>query len=70
MTYEVNPYRTATLRHGRTGPGLRQLIAAFGRMFASRRQYRHLEELPDYLLDDIGLTRWDIAQARRDESLF
>ncbi|NDW00172.1 DUF1127 domain-containing protein [Salipiger sp. PrR002] len=40
---------------------LRALRHARGR----RRQYQYLEELPDYLLDDIGLTRGDIARARR-----
>lgn len=31
-----------------------------------RQQYDRLEELPDYLLEDIGLTRNDIARARRE----
>jgi uncharacterized protein YjiS (DUF1127 family) len=31
----------------------------------SRRDYRYLQELPDYMLDDIGLTRGDIRSAAR-----
>jgi uncharacterized protein YjiS (DUF1127 family) len=31
----------------------------------NRRDYRHLQELPDYMLDDIGLTRGDIRSAAR-----
>ncbi len=31
----------------------------------NRRDYRYLQELPDYMLDDIGLTRGDIRSAAR-----
>ena len=31
----------------------------------NRRDYRHLLELPDYMLDDIGLTRADIRSVAR-----
>ncbi|WP_417408934.1 DUF1127 domain-containing protein [Hoeflea sp.] len=31
----------------------------------NRRDYRHLQELPDYMLDDIGLTRADVRSAAR-----
>ena len=31
----------------------------------SRRDYRHLQELPDYMLYDIGLTRGDVRSAAR-----
>ncbi len=31
----------------------------------NRRDYRHLQELPDYMLDDIGLTRGDVQRAAR-----
>ena len=31
----------------------------------NRRDYRHLQELPDYILDDIGLTRGDVRSAAR-----
>jgi uncharacterized protein YjiS (DUF1127 family) len=30
-----------------------------------RRDYRYLQELPDYMLDDIGLTRGDVPSAAR-----
>ncbi|MFN0262893.1 DUF1127 domain-containing protein [Tepidamorphus sp. 3E244] len=31
----------------------------------ARRDYQHLSELPDYLLEDVGLSRADVAEARR-----
>ncbi len=31
----------------------------------NRRDYRYLKELPDYMLDDIGLTRGDVRSAAR-----
>lgn len=34
------------------------------RFDAAARQFRHLEELPDYLLKDIGLTRADLKRTR------
>lgn len=30
-----------------------------------RRDLRHLEELPDYLLEDVGLTREDLRKVAR-----
>ena len=33
--------------------------------FRRQRDYRRLLELPDYLLDDVGLTRAEISAARR-----
>ncbi|WP_191090227.1 DUF1127 domain-containing protein [Histidinibacterium aquaticum] len=35
------------------------------RWFRLWRDYRHLDELPDYLLKDIGLTRADLYEDRR-----
>ena len=34
-----------------------------------RREYQRLEELPDFLLDDIGITRGEIKAATRRNTL-
>jgi len=52
-------------RNGKAGLPLRQFIRAFCNHFRDQRQYRDLEHLPDYLLDDVGLTRADINRHRR-----
>jgi uncharacterized protein YjiS (DUF1127 family) len=31
----------------------------------NRRDYRYLQDLPDYMLDDIGLTRGDVRRTAR-----
>jgi len=41
------------------------LLARIRRALKLRRDYRHLENLPDYLLDDIGITRADLRAAHR-----
>ncbi len=41
---------------------LRLIAKVIVTRFRNQRQYRHLQELPDYLLEDIGVTR---AQAGR-----
>lgn len=42
----------------------RGVIAARIRRQKTLRQLRHAEELPDYLLEDIGLTRSDLRRGR------
>lgn len=39
---------------------MRPLIATLFHNFAARRQYVRLQQLDDYLLTDIGLTRSDL----------
>ncbi|WP_269583372.1 DUF1127 domain-containing protein [Roseibium sp. Sym1] len=39
---------------------LRRAWQIFARMLRRRRDRAHLAELPDYLLEDIGLTRADV----------
>ncbi len=46
-----------------SGPGW-SFTDSLIRFYAAARQFRHLEELPDYLLKDIGLTRADLKRAR------
>lgn len=36
------------------------LVAAFRRQLKIQRDMDHLNELPDYLLEDVGLTRADL----------
>lgn len=46
--------------------GMIQRIAQSVRQhLRNRRDYRYLQELPDYMLDDIGLTRGDVRSAAR-----
>ncbi|MAQ85387.1 DUF1127 domain-containing protein [Psychromarinibacter halotolerans] len=52
----------AHLRHRRRRPSI---VATLFGYFRSRRDYQRLEALPDYLLDDVGLTRADVAAASR-----
>jgi len=50
--------------HGRPFPV--RFIGLFRDHFRARRQYRQMLEMPDYLFDDIGLSRWQIeAELRR-----
>lgn len=57
-------------RHG-SGPSrerlsLLRLIGHLRDHFRARRQYREIMEMPDYLFEDIGLTRWQVeAELRR-----
>jgi|GEM_PF-3309285 len=41
----------------------RRMIRAILNLFRKRRDYQHLMDLPDYLLDDIGLSRTDVLSA-------
>lgn len=70
MTY--SPYhapKSGTEASGRVtarAVGTIQRIARLVRQsLRSRRDYRHLQELPDYMLDDTGLTRGDVQSAAR-----
>lgn len=33
--------------------------------YRRHQQYKHLEDLPDYLLKDIGVSRWEVREAVR-----
>ncbi len=44
------------------GRSFMEALIQFG---AATRQPRHAEDLPDYLLKDIGLTRADLKRGRR-----
>ncbi len=46
-------------------PSLRKTLRGFFRLWTHEKQYRHLEDLPDYLLDDVGLTRADLHTRKR-----
>lgn len=52
-------------RNGRARLPGERLFRALRKHFRSRSQYRELHRLPDYLLEDVGLTRADIAAASR-----
>ncbi len=70
MTYSPNDApESGTDARGRMtarAVGTIQRIARLVRQhLRNRRDYRHLQELPDYMLDDIGLTRGDIRSAAR-----
>jgi uncharacterized protein YjiS (DUF1127 family) len=45
-------------------PALLRFVQSIWQSFCHQRAYRRLEELPDYLLDDVGLTRADVAAVR------
>jgi uncharacterized protein YjiS (DUF1127 family) len=49
-----------------TGGSIRQAWQSLSRFLAHRRARRHLAELPDYLLKDIGIGRSEIEPAVRD----
>ncbi|MCB1331610.1 MAG: DUF1127 domain-containing protein [Maritimibacter sp.] len=61
-TLFFNALTIGTSAPGRTRMGLQARIQRGLRM---RRDYQKLEDLPDYLLEDIGLTRSDVRDARR-----
>lgn len=50
---------------GRAWAGLRTTLAAGVRGWIARRDERHLMEMPDYLLKDIGIGRSEIPSAVR-----
>ena len=41
----------------------RHFLGQIARHRKHQRQYRKLQELPDYLLEDVGLTRADLRDA-------
>ena len=57
-------------RHSRNaGSGLLSGLAeAIGAYRRHARDYRHLQKLPDYLLDDVGLTRADVCASSRGQA--
>lgn len=70
MAYNHNVNRTKFVhrrRYGRSRVSMTSLVwravSAVGANVRQRQDYRRLQDLPDYLLDDVGLTRPQI----RDE---
>jgi uncharacterized protein YjiS (DUF1127 family) len=49
----------------RVWAGVRSLLATAARAWIARRAERHLMEMPDYLLKDIGIARSGIGGAVR-----
>jgi uncharacterized protein YjiS (DUF1127 family) len=62
-------FADTTLRPVASGIRLRERLGAFLAAVQARAQARHdlrrLSEMPDRMLDDIGLTRDDIRRIRR-----
>lgn len=57
-------------RHGRKthtsgADFLSALVRGMRHHYRCQRDYRYLQELPDYLLDDIGLTRSEVKATTR-----
>ncbi len=52
-------------RNGRARLPGERFFRALRNHFRKKSQYRELEQLPDYLLEDVGLTRADISAASR-----
>ena len=48
--------------HGRLACRLLFAWQRFRRWRAARQAIRHLHEIDDYLLEDVGINRWDIAE--------
>ncbi len=42
-----------------------RLADSFRQHFRNQRDYKDLQQMPDYMLRDIGLSRADIKQARK-----
>lgn len=67
-TYFFTAFTQQRLRGARGTLRSQVPLGWLGKLRQYRRhqaQYRHLEELPDYLLEDVGLTRSDIRRACR-----
>lgn len=62
-------FGAAPASHGhlaaRLAAGPARLVLRFRDHLRIRRDLRHLEELPDYLLEDVGLTREDLRKVAR-----
>ena len=71
MNFNTSHIEPGGLAHARTGiyrnsyRPLKRLILWIYGLFVRRKQYRDLSELPDYLLEDIGLTRSEVKDATR-----
>ena len=61
----VSPITTLRDASGRALAGLRMTLAAGVRALIARRDERHLMEMPDYLLKDIGIGRSEILSVVR-----
>ena len=61
----VSPITTLRDASGRALAGLRTTLAAGVRALIARRDERHLMEMPDYLLKDIGIGRSEILSVVR-----
>lgn len=57
----TNQFARATVRSARGW----SFIGALIKLDSAARQSRHVEDLPDYLLNDIGLTRADLKRGRK-----
>jgi uncharacterized protein YjiS (DUF1127 family) len=65
-TYTTNIGRSTGIAGG---SAFRRMTRRIGTWLRMRHQYRDLSDLPDYLLDDIGLTRGDVETAVRRSRL-
>lgn len=59
MSAMVNPSGSLTATRGLRGAG-RTMLAAVWRFIRTQRDRRQLYELPDYILRDVGITRFEI----------
>ncbi len=50
-------------------PPAHRLARSVKRLLRNRHQYNDLQTLPDHLLQDIGLSRWDVKKAVRSNRL-
>ena len=63
--YEVRPASRGfdlSRLHGRLACRLLFAWQRFRHWRAARQAIRHLHEIDDYLLEDVGIHRWDIAE--------
>ena len=65
LNRSVSPTTTLRDASGRAWARLRTTLAAGVRTWIARRDERHLMEMPDYLLKDIGIGRSEISSAVR-----
>ncbi|MGF0538984.1 DUF1127 domain-containing protein [Agrobacterium sp. ES01] len=49
---------------------LREMAGKVSAHFRARRDYQQLAGMPDYLLQDVGITRSDVLSALRRQTVF